>query len=188
MVMKQIRSRVSGDQGIALVITMMVFMVIAALTTTVAIIAVNNTQNTIRDRQAGSALNISEAGIAEAVEYLRSNGAGPLQCAPSCGLGGTPYVDWGSQANPHLVRVASGQTYKVYFSRLATPAVETFRVFSEGLAGAGPGARRLSVDIEYAPFKSFPSGSSPAVSTLVAPAPSRTCPCSPTAASRAGTT
>lgn len=156
--LRQRSTRLRGDDGVALIITMMVFLVIAALTTTVAAVAVNNTQNTVRDRQAGSALNVSEAGIAEAVEYLRSNGAGPLQCAPGCGLNGTPYVDWGSQANPHVVRVDSGQTYAVHFAKLASTGVESFRVFSEGLAGAGPGARRISVDLEYAPFKSYPIG------------------------------
>lgn len=159
--MRAIRRRSQGDAGVAILTVLLVMAVLAALSTTVTVMTVNNSQNSSRDRQAGSATAIADGGIAEAVNYLRgtAGAAGALiACpAPSC-----TNNDWGSSSAPHLVQVDALRRYLVYFELLSAPSPANksavFRVHSQGYAGAGPGARNVTVDLQYTPSSSFPIG------------------------------
>ena len=54
---------------------------VTAFAITATTLSMNNLKNTVRDKQANSALATSEAGVAEAIEYLRSAAKlGQLTC------------------------------------------------------------------------------------------------------------
>lgn len=166
------RRQVKGDQGIALLLVIGIVAICSVLAVTVSTIAVNNVQNTTRDKQSGSAFATSEAGVAEAVERIRSGeiSLSGLTCAEpgtSC-TGGT--MSWTSRTNPMQVPVDGGagpctaqQTcVKVWIGTVqaySPPAVKvgSYRVHSLGLFGNGPGARAVVVDITVKP-QSFPIG------------------------------
>ncbi|MBK5307257.1 MAG: hypothetical protein JJD92_11265 [Frankiaceae bacterium] len=147
------------DAGVAILTVLLVMAVLAALSTTVTVMTINNAQNSSRDRQAGAATTIADAGIAEAVNYLRgtAGAAQALACSPSCTSN-----DWGSAASPHLVTVDSTRRYLVYFELIAAATAANrstlYRVHSQGYAGPGPGARNVTVDLQYTPSTSFPIG------------------------------
>lgn len=154
------RLRADGDDsGAALVIVLGLVAVLTVLGATSAILATNNTRASGTDRQAASAMGISEAGLAQGVEYLRQN-AGKLKCSPTCNPAlGQP--DWGRPAG-HSVTVSSGKTYSVWIEKVqayAPPAVKTglYRVHSTGTSGGGPTARTVTVDATIVPF-TFPIG------------------------------
>lgn len=157
--LRWVRRRVDGDTGVAILTVLLIMAVLTALSTTVAVITINNSQNSSRDRQAGSATTIADGGLAEAVNYLRgtAGAAQALACAPAC-----TNNDWGSATAPHRVVVDATRYYLVYFELIASPTpsnhTTVFRVHSQGYAGAGPGARNVTVDLQYTPSSSFPIG------------------------------
>jgi hypothetical protein len=56
----------------------MVMALVAALTTTVATLAIRNLQSARLSQQGGVAVNAADAGVAQAVSYLRANGVRAL--------------------------------------------------------------------------------------------------------------
>lgn len=132
------------DAGSAMIITLMVMALLAALSTTVAAVTINNLQSSTRAQQAGSALNAADAGVSQAVSYLRSSGVRDLRCSPSC-----PSNPWGSQTNPSSVSMAGGQRYAVWIETVTPfPANDPglYRVHSTGTAG-GSAERRVLADV-----------------------------------------
>jgi hypothetical protein len=161
------------DAGVALVTVMMVIMVVTALATTTSVVAVRNLQNSNRDRQAGAALGASDAGVAQAVEYLRNNGAGGLVCteATSSSCSSNP-AGWSNPTSPTLVPLTQGgagctaananNCAKVWIGVVSkfNPPTQKFgiyRVHSEGIFGGGPGVRSTVVDVKVTPDK-YPIG------------------------------
>lgn len=129
-----------------MILTLMVMTLVTVLTTTIAVVTINNLQSSWRSRQSGAALSAADAGIAQAVSYLRTSGVGDLQCSPSCGSN-----PWGNQTNPAVVSMAgaAGQSYKAWIEPVApfpqnNPA--TYRIHSTGLA-AGSASRPVSADV-----------------------------------------
>jgi type II secretory pathway pseudopilin PulG len=152
------------DAGSALVITMMVLAIVTGLGTTVYVMSVRNLQNAQRDRQATAALSDAEAGVGQAVAYIRANGVAKLRCAPNCNATNP----WGEEpstvdgdANPSAeVSIATGETYQVWIEPLIpfVPGSGTdgrYRIHSIGQAGTGPGTRTVVQDVSITPF-SFP--------------------------------
>src|SRR5664279_1368725 len=134
------------DSGSALIITLMVLALLTALSTTVAVVTINNLQSSVRAQQAGAALNATEAGLAQAMSYLRSSGVRGLVCSPSC-TGNA----WGNRAAPKAVTIGgdSAESYSVWIESVtaytaSTPGV--YRIHSTGSAG-GSAERRVSVDV-----------------------------------------
>lgn len=135
------------DEGSALIITLMVLALLTALSTTVAVVTINNLQSSLRVQRAGVALNAAEAGVAQAVSYLRSSGVRGLACWPSCGAANP----WGDSANPTVVALPGGSDarYAVHIQPVTalTPTVPgLYRIHSRGTAGT-LATRDISVDV-----------------------------------------
>jgi hypothetical protein len=173
------------DAGIGVITVVMVIAVLTAFLITATTMTVNNLGNTQRDRQALSALSTSEAGVAQATQFLRGTNLGSLTCVEPA-AGAVPGVtcggagpSWTSAINPKQVMLngasgacaASSDCFKVWIGtvlryvpncagRHAVPAVACFgiyRVHSTGVSGGGPSARKLAVDIKVTPYP-FPIG------------------------------
>lgn len=182
---RRVRHVHGPDAGIGVVTVIFVMAVVSALTVTAASLTINNLSNTSRDRQALAALATSEAGVSQAISYLRSGNLGSLTCIeppPGATPGATcqgATESWTSAANPKQIRLdgsAGGclsalDCYKVWIGTVksftpgcpeqrATPPVPCtgiYRIHATGFSGNGPAARRLAVDVEAGPFP-FPIG------------------------------
>jgi type II secretory pathway pseudopilin PulG len=160
------------DAGVAMVVTLMVIAVLTGLAATAAGLGISNMQNAGRDRQGTGAQNISEAGIAQGVAYVRGGGVPSLTCtvledysvavntaANGCGNSTNP---WSNPLTPQHVDAGSGQFYDVWIGVISpfNPPVTrsgTYRIYSTGTSGTGPGQRSVFQDIQIAPL-SFPVG------------------------------
>jgi hypothetical protein len=171
------------DAGIGVITVIMVIAVLTAFLVTATTMTVNNLSSTNRDRQALSALATSEAGVAQAVQLLRSGNLGALTCLePAAGqvpgatcTGAGP--SWTSATNPKTVVLdggacaTSGNCFKAWIGtvqpyvpncagRHAVPPTACYgiyRVHSTGLSGGGPSGRKLAVDVKVTPYP-FPIG------------------------------
>jgi hypothetical protein len=130
---------------------MMMLALISALTLTVAVVTTNNLVSARLSQQAGSALNASDAGIAQAMAYLRQGGIRDFRiCGTTCAN-----VPWGT-ANPKTVTIngRAGQAYTVSI-RVTAPytAVKpgTLEIRSTGTA-AGAARRTVAVDVAVEPI------------------------------------
>ena len=175
-----LRIRARGDAGSALIAVLMVMALLGALGVTVTVLSVHNSRNATFDRQGDVAQNVSEAGISQAIAWMRLNGTGTLACSPSC----NPALlqpDWGQGPNVggagpntaiaadasygHLVVLPGGQQYRVWIEKVlpfSPPTNKTgvYTAHSVGAAttqAAGTGTRSVSADITVAPFQ-FPIG------------------------------
>lgn len=141
------RLRRCSDEGSALIITMMVMVLLTALATTAATLTINNLQSSWRAQQAGSALNAADAGVSQALTYLRSNGVRSLACSPNCSAN-----SWGSSANPTAEELpgSAGESYRAWIEPLAAyPANDPgrYRIHSTGAASGAAAARTVTVDV-----------------------------------------
>jgi Tfp pilus assembly protein PilX len=157
----------AGEQGIALITVLLMMAALAALTSTVAVVAIDNTSNAHADRQGTAALGISEAGVAQALSYIRKNGVMALACSPSCGATNP----WGDSTNPKTVTVPGfNSVYKVWIEKVTalnmaathfggtiSAPVGTYRVHAQGTNGSNPGTRNVTVEVDVTPFQ-FPIG------------------------------
>ncbi len=173
------------DAGIGVITVIMVIAVLTAFLITATTMTVNNLGNTQRDRQSLSALSTSVAGVAQATQFLRSGNIGALTCdEPAAGAapgatctGAGP--SWTSATYPKEVMVegaagaclVASNCFKVWIGtvqryvpncpgRHASPPTACsgiYRVHSTGLAGGGPSARKLAVDVKVTPYP-FPIG------------------------------
>lgn len=134
------------DRGSAMIMTLMVLALVTALATTVSVITINNLQGSWRAQQAGAALNAADAGVSQAMSYLRNNGVRDLDCSPGCADN-----PWGNSGDPTEVKLPgkAGQLYKVWIKVLA-PFPDNdpgrYRIHSTGKA-AGAASRSVSVDV-----------------------------------------
>ncbi len=158
-VRKLVGARSHGDGGSAIVLTMIVLAVLTGLATTVFALSTDNLGNARRDRQASSALANGEAGIAQAVSYIKNQGVGRLACAPNCNAANA----WGEQpsgvdtdSHPSMkVTLANSETYSVWIEKIQALAPKTpglYRIHSVGQSGTGPGSRKVEVDVQVSPF------------------------------------
>lgn len=161
-----------GDEGVALITAIMVMLVLLAFGSVVATLGVNNLRNANNDRQANSSLGAGDAGVAQAIEYMRSNGLAGLTCPDanpsSCS---TNPAGWSNPTSPKLIPLDSAGTgcstggtncAKVWIGvvqAFAPPTVKvgTYNIHSEGVYGNGPSARRIVVTVQAAPDK-YPIG------------------------------
>jgi hypothetical protein len=160
------------DAGVALVTALLVCLVLLAFGGVVATLGVNNLRNANNDRAAGASLGAGDAGVAQAVEYLRNNGVGGLNCpdANPSSCSANP-AGWSNPSSPKLVALdsaAAGCTNggtncaKVWIGvvqAFAPPAVRSgiYNIHSEGIYGPGPSARQLVVTVKVTP-DTFPIG------------------------------
>jgi len=184
-----LRSRIlrlrRSDEGVGVITVVLVVAVLTAFLITAVTLTVNNLTSAQRDRQALASLATSEAGVSQAIQYLRGGNLGSLTCQePAAGAAPGPTCtgagpSWISATSPTEVMtngatgacVAGSDCFKVWIgtvkpyvpncpSRHAAPPVPCFgvyRVHSTGLAGAGPSARKVAVDVQVTPYP-FPIG------------------------------
>jgi hypothetical protein len=185
IILSRLRAARGDDQGIAMLTVLVVIALLSTLTITATAVTVNNIQNRSRDRQSLGALGASEAGVAQAIQYLRGTSLGSLTCTePAAGAAPGPTCtgagpSWVSATNPKEVRVdgsagncvAQTDCFRVWIgtvqryipncaARHATPpgyCYGIYRIHTTGVAGSGPGARNLAVDIRLRPL-SYPLG------------------------------
>lgn len=160
-------TRMRRDDGAALLTTIFFVAVLSALSVTVGVMTVNNVGNAARDRQGTAALALSEAGVAQAVSYIRSGQSiRALRCAPDCGAanpwGEQPKSVDGDNFPAQTVTLATGEEYQVWIEPISPLDVSTFtpgiyRVHSIGTSSGNPGNRTVQVDLEVSPFK-YPLG------------------------------
>jgi len=159
--------------------------VISSLVVIATALTISNLGNSSRDRQALSALATSEAGVAQAIQFLRGGNLAALTCVepPAATAPGSTCQgagpSWISAAAPMQVRldgvagncIAAVDCFKVWIGRVApfvpncaartaTPpgkCYARYRIHSTGISGNGPGARRTAVDVQIAPY-TFPLG------------------------------
>jgi hypothetical protein len=154
------------------VTALLVMMVLAAIGTMVTVVGVNNLQNASRDRAAESSLGAGDAGVAQAIEYLRNNGVGGLKCMESNQAACASYpAGYNNPTSPKLIPLDSAgvgcnagnnNCAKVWIGivqQYSPPAVKlgTYNIHSEGMYGVGPSARNIVVTVKVAPDK-FPIG------------------------------
>lgn len=135
-----------SDAGSALILTLMVMALITGLATTVAVVTINNLQSSVKAQSAGSALNAADAGVAQAMAYLRAEGVRDLNCSPSCATNA-----WGNSTTPTSVTIGgvAGQSYSAWIEPVAPyPANDPalYRIHSTGRA-AKSAARTVTVEV-----------------------------------------
>lgn len=145
---KTTAARRRDETGSAMILTLTVMTLVTALATTVAVVTVNNLRSSSQARLAGSAVNSADAGIAQAVAYLRNSGVRGLTCSPTCSSN-----PWGNQANPASVSIAgvAGQRYKVWIEAVAPfPANDPglYRIHSTGTAAGAAASRTVTADVQ----------------------------------------
>jgi hypothetical protein len=127
----------------------MAMAVVMGLATTVAVVSINNLQSSTKAQQAGAALNAADAGVSQAMSYLRSAGVRRLSCSPTCTAN-----PWGNSATPTSVTLGGvgRQAYKAWIEPIRPypandPAV--YRIHSAGTA-AGAASRQVTADVTVA--------------------------------------
>jgi hypothetical protein len=181
----RVRRAAHGDGGLGVVTVLMVGAVVSALTITAVALTINNLGNASRDRQALAAMATSEAGVAQAVQFLRGGNLSNLTCIePPAGAAPGPTCQgatesWISAVAPRKIRtdgvtgpcVTTADCVRVWIGTLKpyvpncsgrhqTPPVPcsgTYRVHTTGVSGNGPGQKALAVDVEVTPYP-FPIG------------------------------
>jgi hypothetical protein len=185
-VLGRVRQSHGTDAGVGVVTVIFVMAVVSALSITAASLTINNLGNASRDRQALAALATSEAGVAQAIAYLRTGNLGSLTCEISSDPSAAPPSScststntWVNPTTPREVRLdgtagactAGLDCTKVWIgtlkkyapgcpeSRLTPPqrCTGSYRIHTLGFSGNGPSARRLAVDVEVAPYP-YPIG------------------------------
>jgi hypothetical protein len=142
--------RTTSDNGSALVITLMVLALVTALSTTVAVVTIDNLQGSWRAQQAGAALGAADAGVAQAMTHLRNNGVRDLKCVSTAPTSAACAAAWGS-ANPRVVTLpaGTGQGYSVWVeSVLPFPTNDPgrYRIHATGTA-PGQASRSVVADV-----------------------------------------
>lgn len=140
------RTRHRDDRGSAMILTMMALVLITGLASTVAVLTIDNLRSSWRAQQAGSAVNAADAGVAQAMTYLRSAGVRPLRCSPGC-TGNS----WGNKDAPTTVSLpgGAGESFRVWIEAVSPYPVNDpglYRIHSTGEA-AGSASRTVLADV-----------------------------------------
>ncbi len=102
---------------------MLVMALVSALTLTICVIATNNLVSARLAQQAGAAVNASDAGVAQAVTYLRRKGVSKINaCWNSDGTQAAACAtSWGKSASPTTVTIGgkAAQSYNVWIKPIA---------------------------------------------------------------------
>lgn len=142
------------DDGSAMIITIMVMVLVGAVATAIALVAIRNVQAAGLARSAGIAVDAADAGVSEGVSYLRANGVVAVQkCASPTTTDPldthfTAY-DLGSQQcvqglNDPNVRAVVGKPYTVLIAARVDYLANVAGTYQIVARGTGPDrARRI---------------------------------------------
>ena len=139
------------DRGSAMVITLMMLALVTALSTTVTVVTIDNLQGSRRAQAAGAALGAADAGVAQAMSYLRNNGVRDLKCkADDPPTSSRCTAAWGS-GNRTTVTLPgmSGQVYEAWIEAVRpfpTNDPGLYKIHSVGTA-AGPASREVVTEV-----------------------------------------
>ena len=142
------RLRTADDRGTAMLLTMSTMILVTAVTGVATTLAVHDLRGAGQAQQAGTALDAAEAGIAQAVSYIRTHGTRSL----ACNLTTCPANPW-SPANPAGADLKGGARWSAWIRPLAVTAdgASRYLVHSSGTAAA-PAARVLEVELDVRPI------------------------------------
>ncbi len=137
------------DRGSAMILVLMFFLVVMALSAGTAALAMADLRGAGDAQQAGAALNAAEAGVSQAVTYIRSYGTRKLRCYPaSCTTNA-----WNPTA-PVSGDLTGGGHWTAYITPIP-PNTDvnpgSFMVHSTGTAG-GPAQRIIETQVDVTPF------------------------------------
>lgn len=150
----------TADSGSALIITLMVMALVAALGTTVATLSIRSLQSAQLAQQAGVAVDAADAGVAEALSFMRSNGVHMLCPVPTAATYNKSIptfdkaFDLGSQTcvgGPNAAQRLPNLPYQVLIVTRQSYAddVGLYTIYSKGF-GAGQAARMVAADVKVA--------------------------------------
>src|SRR3954454_4783012 len=71
---------VHPDDGSAIIMVLMVLLLLAALASTLSAVTLSNLQSARRADEASRVLSAAEAGVSQAVTFMRQNGVASLRC------------------------------------------------------------------------------------------------------------
>jgi type II secretory pathway component PulJ len=77
-----------------MLLTLMAMALVTALATTVSVVTINTLQSSARAQQASSALIAVDAGLAQAMSYLRRQGVYGLSCTSACPTNSPRATQW----------------------------------------------------------------------------------------------
>lgn len=137
--------------------TMLVAAVLSALGVFALNVGLSNLKNTTVDRNTLQAMGAAEAGVTQALGYLRANGVRVLACSPTC-----PANPWGNSSTPQSLTLSGGTTALVWVEKVqefAPPTYlsGTYLVHSAGKSQSGASVRSVAETVNVSPYK-FPLG------------------------------
>lgn len=137
------------DRGSAMILVLMFFLLVLALGATTAAMATGDLRGAGDAQQAGAALDAAEAGVSQAVTYIRAYGTRKLRCYPA-----TCTTNPWNPTNPVSGDLTGGGHWVAYITPIppntdANPG--SYLVHSTGTA-AGPAQRILETRVDVTPF------------------------------------
>jgi hypothetical protein len=137
------------DRGSAMILVLMFFMLVMAIGTSTAALAMADLRGAGDAQQAGAALNAAEAGVSQAVTYIRFNGTRTLRCYPAT-CTNNPW----NPTRPVSGDLTGGGHWVAYITPIppntdANPG--SYLVHSTGTAG-GPAQRIIETQVDVTPF------------------------------------
>ncbi|MDX6254316.1 MAG: hypothetical protein QOJ11_650 [Frankiales bacterium] len=157
-----LRLKARGDEGLAMLTTLFVMVLITGIGAVVVGISTKNLEDSGQDRLAGQALGATEAGVAAGETYLRTGGRALVD---SCVAAACTTLDWAQVGTGHQVTppgAPTGQYFRVWiqvvqaFSPPSQP-VGVYDIHSRGYAGPGPGEHEVVQRVSLKPYE-FPVG------------------------------
>lgn len=141
------------DEGSAIIMVLMVLMLLTALGATLAAVTLSNLQGARRSDEATRVLSAAEAGVSQAVTFMRQNGVASLRCRDLDG-GTTASPSWSSEcANSYgrdqpigpATPAPGGARFSVWVEeqtrfRASSPAEGVYVVHSTGTLDGSPHA------------------------------------------------
>lgn len=138
-----------SDRGAGMIMTILMVALITALGATATSLAIGNLRGSASARQAGTALDAAEAGIAQATTYIRTYGTRKLRCYPA-----TCTTNPWNPTSPVAANVAGGGRWQAYIEPIPPNTASVpgrFRIHSTGTAG-GPAQRVVETEVTVAPI------------------------------------
>jgi hypothetical protein len=132
-----------------MILVLMFFMLVMALGMTSAVLATADLRGAGDAQQAGSALDAAEAGVSQAVTYIRAYGTRQLRCYPA-----TCTANPWNPTNPVSGDLTGGGHWAAYITPIPPNTDDnpgSYLVHSTGTA-AGPAQRIIETKVDVTPF------------------------------------
>jgi hypothetical protein len=136
-----------ADRGSAMILAMTLILLVTVLVGTSVSLGIADLHGSSQAQDAGVALDAAEAGVAQAISFVRANGTRTIRCQPGCA---NPW----SSASPVSADVKGGGHWSAWMKPLSVGNGndgDRYLVHSTGTAG-GPAQRILETEITVTPF------------------------------------